>query len=78
MEILQHGNKENKITACACGCRFKYDEEDIKHETDNGGVFLIVNQYVNCPECGLRITTDVKTIEGEELKCLLWKTAWML
>lgn len=65
MEILQHGkNIENKITACTCGCRFKYDEEDIKHETDNGGVFLIVNQYVNCPECGLRIKINVKTIEA--------------
>lgn len=58
MEVLEHGkffNKDTKID-CICGCKFKYDTGDIRHDyslayTTNPQQFKI---YVECPECGAK------------------------
>ena len=58
MKVLKHGNyyRENKIIECICGCKFEYDNEDIK--TDLNLIYTTnppqYQQFVLCPECNSR------------------------
>ena len=59
MKVLEHGNfyQENRIIECICGCKFEYEQEDIR--TDTSLAYTTCpeqyNRYVNCPECDARI-----------------------
>ena len=59
MKVLEHGwiyNEKHYILECNCGCKYKYNEEDIKEVPR---LFLGYNlkdryylcYYVECPEC---------------------------
>lgn len=53
MKIIEHGFYKQIIT-CGCGCKFKYDKEDIQ-SFDRvifwGGGKSEKELYVLCPEC---------------------------
>lgn len=61
IKIIEPGTK--KVTKCQyCGCRFSYEEEDIKHrhyklpDVKHSQVFL--DSYVECPQCNRSITLE--------------------
>ena len=56
IKIIEHGTRT--ITECAeCGCKFSYEEEDIKEDK-----LYSMNQlqtrksYIECPQCHKSIT----------------------
>lgn len=82
MTILENPNPiPTHVCRCKkCSCKFEYTENDIKRESWNdaegrlGGVHQFSStDYVNCPNCGERITIRRKagyadsTIEGWHL-----------
>lgn len=59
IKIIEPGTKA--VTKCQyCGCKFSYEEEDIKHshyklpDIKHSPVFL--DAYVECPQCNRSIT----------------------
>jgi len=57
MEIIKHGTFSNVIT-CHCGCKFRYDKEDIiqaYNPYESSTSVVKNNTYVICPECNARI-----------------------
>lgn len=63
MKVLEHGSfyKKDKIIECICGCKYQYEQNDIK--TDASLVYTTCpeqyRRYVNCPECGAK--TEIGT-----------------
>lgn len=67
MKIIAPGTypEENEKVCPECGCRFKYYNNEVKHESTNpdeeeffGGFGSY--DYINCPECNHEIHWNVK------------------
>lgn len=56
IEIIKRGTKH--IAVCnECGCKFRYDDEDVKSEHDNEYTYIydMTKAYINCPQCNAKV-----------------------
>jgi hypothetical protein len=61
MEILKHGNLSFKLKCQYCGCKFRYNLNDINFIEKKGSELKY--EFVECPECTLRIPVNKKHTE---------------
>lgn len=69
MKVIAPGTypEQNEKVCPKCGCRFRYYDNEVKHESTNpdeeeffGGFGSY--DYINCPECNYQIHWNVKFI----------------
>lgn len=60
IKIIQKGTR--RVETCDnCGCKFSFEDEDIrKCESDMDNMYD--SQFIECPQCGLRINVSRVTI----------------
>ena len=71
MKIIEHGKyyeQENNIAKCNCGCKFRYDEDEVTAQTQTEEVSYkdyrkYLYKWVKCPECGNGFVAHKKEIE---------------
>lgn len=70
MNIIKHGKTfDNKVASCQkCECEFSYNNTDVRSEYERVSLYDSewLYDYVDCPECGRRVTVrDNLTNLGE-------------